>query len=185
MSNFSLSRPEGTPLNPGSLLACTRQDKHISLPNEIIILIYYYANEDTKYNMLLAMKWLFDIKIKCGNGVFCNNYAKYILQFKLKSNHKDCYDYNDLFFTKTVCSLKCKNTLKVQCKSLINLYKYLVYFGTMYYGHKPEYYNQYYSKILTDNEINVEYYIYGEDKCDKCNNEIFCERVSAFGYKLN
>ena len=155
------------------------------LPNEMIMLIYHFANEDTKYNMLLVFKWLFSIKIKCGNGKYCNNYARYILKFKLKSNHKQCYKEDELYFTKTVCSLKCSQTLKIHCKSLINLYKYLVYFGTMYYGHKPDYYNQYYTKILKDNEVNVEYYVYGEDDCNKCNNEVFCERVSAFGYKLN
>ena len=111
----------------------------VSLPNELIIIIYKYANVETKYKLIIIYKWLLDIKLKCDNDSGkCNNDAVYILKFKLNLTHltysnvvgvvgndnpivgtdntdntdnTNTNDTNALILTKIICSLKCKRTL--------------------------------------------------------------------------
>jgi hypothetical protein len=153
----------------------------IHLPNEIIINIYNYANEESKYNMLYIFKWLRNLQLKCGNGVTCNNKAKYIFKFKLVSNHKECCNLNNkeiLKFTTIVCSLKCKNTLIIKCSRLNYLIRYLVYFGNMSFS-SDNCNNQYYKAIEKNNRISIEYYLSGEKS-----NQKFCDKFYVQGIRL-
>jgi hypothetical protein len=92
----------------------------LSLPNELIIIIYKYANVETKYKLIIIYKWLLDIKLKCDNDSGkCNNDAVYILKFKLNLTHLTYSNVvgvvenntDALILTKIICSLKCKRTL--------------------------------------------------------------------------
>lgn len=156
-------------------------DKMIHLPNEIIMNIYSFADENTKYNMLHVFKWLRGLKLKCGNGITCNNRARYIFKFKLVSNHKDCCNLNKeqiLKFTTVVCDLKCKKTLIIKCSRLDHLIRYLVYFGNMSCG-SDKYNNQYYKAIEKNNRLSIEYYLSGERS-----NQKFCDKFYAQGIRL-
>ena len=173
----------------------------IELPNELIIHIYKYTDEHTKYKMILIYKWLKNIKIFCSDK--CNNTAKYILRFKIKtSSNSSCnslYNYhkmtyfntyfnkmdnvkiNYIYFTKTICSLNCEKTLVIKHKSFDNLIKYLIYLEP-YVNIKDEndYGNNYGNGYIND-YINVKYYIN--------NNRYFTdlkyEQILAHGCKLN
>ena len=57
------------------------------LVNDIIIIIYKYANVDTKYKMLFIWNWLKNIKLKCINhhklNGYCNKKATYLMHFNV------------------------------------------------------------------------------------------------------
>ena len=116
------------------VLACTRQDpsslsctdsmpdlslclvqqkkkKHIILPNELIIMIYKYADNNTKFHLIKIFYWLKNIYLQCYN-IHCQNKAKYIIHFKVLSEKCNCnINKKDLFFTNIVCSLNCNNCI--------------------------------------------------------------------------
>jgi len=240
----------------------------LSLPNEIIIIIYNYANVETKYKLILIYRWLLKIKLKCDNNSGdCKDNANYILQFRINLTHSNgeaiyisdnktgcetgCYpsskDDDIITLTKVTCSLKCKKTLTlendtnkfikanntnsiskvcmndtyIRChirghirdhindhikdniidniidnlnentNSVWYLLNYLTCYGSFYYGngYGDEWYNtdyriQYCSKNYKNNTISLEYYIYNQDKCFSCHQNIFSDLVTVKGFLL-
>ena len=211
-------------------------------PNEIIIIIYTYADVQTKYKLLTIYKWLLKVKLslKCDNvNGNCNNDAIYILRYKIQLTHDTTNDIIDigrnddsncnsncLYLTKLTCSLKCKKSLVLEyntvsdtnytnelckesfyknnlCKNNLciqNIYdttdsRYLSVYLTrqfsFYYGngYGNEWYNtdyriQYNNKNYNDSLLNLEYYIYHQDKCFLCNKSMFDDFIVVKGFIL-
>lgn len=230
-------------------------------PNEIIIIIYTYADVQTKYKLLTIYKWLLRVKLplKCDNANGnCNNDAIYILRYKIQLTHdttrdihgttcgtrdiidigikgnSNCYSKyysNCLYLTKLTCSLKCKKSLVLEyntvsdtnytndlgkgdfyknyirknnlCKNNLcikNIYdtteshylsSYLTRHFSFYYGngYGNEWYNtdyriQYNNKNYNDSLLNLEYYVYHQDKCFLCNKSMFDDLIVVKGFVL-
>jgi hypothetical protein len=88
-----------------------KKKKHIILPNELIIMIYKYADNNTKFHLTKLFYWLNNIYLQCDN-IHCQNKAKYIIHFKVLSKKCNCIiNKQELFFTNIVCSLNCNNCI--------------------------------------------------------------------------
>jgi len=88
-----------------------KKKKNTILPNELIIIIYKYADNNTKFHLLKIFYWLKNIYLQCYN-LHCKNKAKYIIHYKVLSEKCNCIiNKEDLFFTNIVCSLNCNNCI--------------------------------------------------------------------------
>lgn len=159
---------------------CTRQHRYkkksVILPNELIILIYKYADNNTKFKLLQIFYWLKDVYLQCYN-INCTNKAKYVIHFKLLPEKCRCnINKKHTYFTNIICSLNCNQCLllnyhdtnqsKYLFKLPLKLHTYSTY-NTYTRWNKYDYLDTCYNK-----------------KCVICLNNFYHEKINIYGFKL-
>jgi|APFre7841882793_1041355.scaffolds.fasta_scaffold13286_2 hypothetical protein len=156
----------------------------VILPNEIIIMIYTFADIATKFKMINVFKWLLNVKINCSSNK-CKKNAKYILKYKLLPMKCFCnFDKSTLHFVNCICSLKCNTSLLENYRKL-SLY---IGFDDLNKHNNPHVNtNEYngFGKIGSNYTMCINYYLYGRQKCIICNCNFYYQKVKAYGYIMN